>query len=92
MKAYLWLITLAAFAAAIPADDSFALSKREDAYTALMKHDCGDPGCSCTGATGSICFSTCDCATACCEDKSRLCSDLSMVLNDGSFCRGGSSG
>lgn len=80
MKAvYIWLASLVALAAASPADS----------LNDLFKRDCNGGSCPCNGATGSICFDSCDCETACCNDSTRLCGHGPL---DNTFCRGGEPG
>ncbi|KAK0638612.1 hypothetical protein B0T16DRAFT_462376 [Cercophora newfieldiana] len=67
-----WLAALSAVALAAPAEPATLAPASEAVLDRLMKRDCGG-SCKCTGATGSQCFDSCDCQTACCDDKSRLC-------------------
>jgi len=83
-----WLATLSAIVLAAPADPDVAPAS-EGVLDKLMKRQCGSGDCRCTGATGSQCFRSCDCQTACCDDRSRLCVTFPTA---GSFCRLGTPG
>lgn len=90
----LFLTALITMAYTMPVDDSAQTPAKAAirALDALMKRDCGDPGCPCNRPYESFCTDSCECQTACCSFSTALCLNGDEVIDAGDYCVGGSSG